>query len=547
MKCKLYLSLVVMLCAFLSQSSLAQPVLNEIYTSPNGSCNATPRTEFFEIYNGNQGGGNAVANLGCYYVITRWQNGGGGANNEGFYVIDLPLSAVTNSAGFFTAAPTLTAATQTQNSFPCEFTPSLNWNTSGITTKYTWNGATYTSAPEINLTNFFDENANAMYVFLFNGSTLSDALIAGGGGNTAGIMSTVNGWPTLPVSVNCLGTLSIQNINFSSISAAEIDFVNQNAGSNNGFARDHDGNCGGWNKTSSPPYHTPNASNPGTIANTETYWNVSYTIPVIVTPSLYTVDATLTSIQNAGLISVTVYRDINNNSTYDVGIDPQTYSTSITASGNTATINGIQLIAGATSFVLLRADNNCYYTQNKFTTASGPLPLKLKSFTATKSVNGASLNWETSFESNAASIDVERKVGNDYVTIVSIPATNIANGSKYTYQDIISIKDLNFYRLKLVDKDGKYQYSEIRTVRGSSSTIAFVISPNPAYGSTVVSLSDISNIDELQVIDLSGRVLQKLPVTSNKVQLNNIPKGTYLVRVSDKKTGESLVQKLSIL
>lgn len=527
--------------------SFAQPVLNEIYTTPNGSCNATPKTEFFEIYNGNQGGGNAVANLGCYYLITRWEVGGGGANNEGFYVVDLPSTAVTNASGFFTAAPASVGATQTQNGVPCEFTPALNWNAGGVTTQYTWNGASYVSSPVTNLTNMFDETAPAIYIFLYNGSTLSDAVVAGGGGNAASLMSTINGWQNLSLPISCLGSTINHTINFSTISVSVVDFVNQSAGSNNGFAREYDGNCANWTKTAAPPYHTPNTNNPGNVPNTDEFWNVTYSPLNYISTSLSTIDATLTGIQNVTSITATVYRDINNNSTYDNGIDPQ-YGLSNTypVAGNSLTIPNIQLPGGSTIFILLTADNGCYYTQNRFTTAGNPLPLKLRSFTASKANGGVRLNWETSFEFNAAAIEVERKSGNDFIMIASVPATNNPSGSQYSYTDNINIKDISLYRLKLVDMDGRYQYSEIRSVKGTGTGISFIISPNPTFGKAVVSLSDISGIDELQVLDLSGRLIQKVKVITNKVELTNLPKGTYMIRVADSRTGESQVQKLSV-
>lgn len=548
MKKKFYKLFYAAVLLFSTTSAFAQPVLNEIYTTPGGSCNSITRTEFFEIYNGNQGGGNAVANLGCYYLVSRWVNGAGGANNEGFYVLDFPANATVNAGGFFTAAPVSNPATQVSSSVTCGFTPSLVWNNGGVTTNYTWNGTTYVASPVTNLMDMFPESAPFIAVMLYNGTTFVDGFIGGNGGNVASTISTVNAWPSLHVNVNCSGVTSTQTINFSSIVSSDFDYVGQAAGSNNGYARVYDGNCGAWQKASSAPYHTPNATNQGAITGTDTYWNVSYSTPVFVSSSLSTVNASLSAIQNTSLLHVSVYTDINANGTYDAGIDPQYgTTTNVSVGGTTLSIPNINLPGGVTCFVLIRADNNCFYTQNTFTTSAGPLPVGLKNFYASRKSNTVVLNWQTAFEQNAAAFEIERNTGNGFVNVGQVTATNNSNGSTYSFNDNNAVKAISQYRLKMVDKDGKFQYSEIRSVKGLNGVSDFTVYPNPSNGNAKVTISDISEAMELQVIDNTGRTLKKYTLSnSSQVELSGLSRGMYMIRLVNNVSGESIIKKLTV-
>jgi Secretion system C-terminal sorting domain len=537
-------------------SSQAQPVLNEVYITPGSSlCNGTARQEFFEIYNGNQGNGNAVSNIGCYYLVTRWETGGGGVGNEGFYVVDFPSNAATNTAGFYTASATSVYGTQTGNGNPCQFTASLNWN-SGVTKRYTLAaGNTYTSATVTNVFNLFDESLSQLTVLLYNGTSVVDAFVGGGGGNINNILSRIHAWAPLNLTIDCVGSAQANTINFSNITATDIDAVNQAAGTDNGFIRKYDGNCAPWDKSSSPPFHTPGSpNNGGLIPNTEPFWTSNFADPTCpqVPGQNPTTNDTIRDIRNVTSVTYYVYRDINLNGTYDLGIDPlfgTAHTITFPANATSYIIQGIELPVDQTSFVLVRMSNgsNCFYTQNIFTTACGPLPVVFSSFAATRKGNTAVLNWRTQTELNAKSFEVEILSGNTYVKVGSVAATNNASGSSYNFIDNNTAKSTSLYRLKIIDRDNSFKYSEVRSVKGLSAVSDFILYPNPSTGSAKVMITDVADGMQVQLMDNTGRTIKTITLkNSNTVELNGLQKGVYLVKVTNTVNNESVVKKLTV-
>jgi hypothetical protein len=532
----------------------AQPVLNELYITPGSTlCNGTARQEFFEIYNGNQGNGNAVSNLGCYYLISRWETGGG-VGNEGFYVIDFPSTATVNAAGFFTASATTVFGTQTGNGNPCQFTANLNWN-SGVTKRYTLAaGNTYTSATATNVFNLFDEGLSQMTVLLYNGTAVVDVMVGGGGGNINNIVERIHEWPTLTVSVDCAGSTQNNAINFNNVTAADISTVNQAAGTDNGFIREYDGNCAPWDKSSSPPFHTPGTPNSGgTIPNTEPFWNSRFSEPdcPTVPGQNARINDTITNIRNVSGVTVSIYTDDNLNGTYDLGLDPQ-FGAPLTVNfpvGATAyTIADIELPVDRTCFILVRMSNGstCFYTQNKATTACAPLPVIMRSFSAQRKGNTAVLNWGTSSEINTNGFEVQWLGPNGYTTVGSVAAANSATGSSYSFVHDNTAKAVSLYRLKVVDRNGSFSYSEVRSVKGLGASTGFTVFPNPSSGNAKVMLSDVTDGTQVLLIDNTGRTLKTVTLNnSNTVDLNGLQRGIYLIKVSTP-DGGATVKKLTV-
>jgi hypothetical protein len=183
------------------------------------------------------------------------------------------------------------------------------------------------------------------------------------------------------------------------------------------------------------------------------------------------------------------------------------------------------------------------------TGSCGLVPITLTDFYAQrKNSTTVNLTWKTQTEINAKGFDVERKTDNGFIKIAFVTASNIQTGSVYAYQDNNDSKTNTQYRIKLVDKDGNFKTSEIRNVNGTGSVSDFTIFPNPSSGNTKVSISDIGQLTDVQLIDNAGRVIKSITLgNSNQVDLNNLQKGLYLVRIINKITGEFVTKKLTVI
>ncbi len=181
-------------------------------------------------------------------------------------------------------------------------------------------------------------------------------------------------------------------------------------------------------------------------------------------------------------------------------------------------------------------------------TSGGTLPVKLTDFYAKRNSSVVSLSWKTEMEVNASSFILQRKTGADFVDIATISATNSASGSQYSYTDVNSSKSVSQYRLKFIDKDASYSLSDIRTVKGTLSVTDFTVYPNPSNGNTKVTVADISEPTDIQLIDNSGRVLKNIPMNnSNSVNIDNLKNGIYMIRIINKNSGENLTKKITVV
>ncbi len=160
-----------------------------------------------------------------------------------------------------------------------------------------------------------------------------------------------------------------------------------------------------------------------------------------------------------------------------------------------------------------------------------PLPLSLISFIATKQNTKALLRWQTSNEINVSHFEVEHSGdGNIFRKIAEVTATNAAGIQNYEVADGGAQQGANYYRLKMVDVDGKSKYSHIVKV-DFAKFMTVSLWPNPARDEVVIQ-SD-KKITNIEVIDMSGRsVLQMRPSANNRYRLSMLQSGNYYIRVS---------------
>jgi hypothetical protein len=178
-----------------------------------------------------------------------------------------------------------------------------------------------------------------------------------------------------------------------------------------------------------------------------------------------------------------------------------------------------------------------------FTTCLIVLPLDLLSFTGSQEPGGVALNWQTSNEVNTAYFAVERNDGNNqFDSIGRVAALSLASGSTYHFTDnsVPPVKEV-FYRLRIVDIDGKVTYSPVISVQGAALPAqALGLAPNPANNNnvTLYLVADASGTAEISLYSMAGaRVLvQTNTVTKGQNALpigsiDRLSKGMYVVRM----------------
>lgn len=168
------------------------------------------------------------------------------------------------------------------------------------------------------------------------------------------------------------------------------------------------------------------------------------------------------------------------------------------------------------------------------------LPLKLTSFTGSFDGFNANLNWKTESETNFNKFEVEKSSnGVQFVKIGEIKGG--INQYSFTDRDV-SFNSTYYYRIKMMDNDGKFTYSNIVAINSKTkANNSFSFYPNPAADFVNINLfSKKDNQITCCIYDLSGKLLlktfQNANIGNNLIKLNTskLNLGTYILRITDK-------------
>jgi Secretion system C-terminal sorting domain len=145
-----------------------------------------------------------------------------------------------------------------------------------------------------------------------------------------------------------------------------------------------------------------------------------------------------------------------------------------------------------------------------------PLPVELSSFIASVTNDFVILNWTTATERNSASFEVEKKQAsiNTWQKIASVKAADLSNSPRnYSYADKNITSGKYNYRLKMVDNDGSFKYSNEVNV-DISAPAKFELSqnyPNPFNPSTIIRYQlPVNGQISLKVYNMLGKEVTTL-------------------------------------
>jgi len=144
------------------------------------------------------------------------------------------------------------------------------------------------------------------------------------------------------------------------------------------------------------------------------------------------------------------------------------------------------------------------------------LPLQLLSFTAQHNGKTNLLKWSTSNEMNTDHFDIQRSSNSrDFTTISSVRSFNNGKSKNdYVFTDAQSLKSVNYYRLNMMDKDGKYTYSAIRSINNANS-FDVTLYPNPVKNDLTLNFNSEKMMEmQIEIVSAEGKML-----LSKKIQL----------------------------
>ena len=174
-----------------------------------------------------------------------------------------------------------------------------------------------------------------------------------------------------------------------------------------------------------------------------------------------------------------------------------------------------------------------FWLNNGGVNGNEPLPVGLVSFEAIKQNKKVLLQWITGNELNADAYIVQRSGdGINYTSIGSVAARNNMGTNNYDLHDLQPLQGLNYYRLKITDRDGSFKYSPIRKINFANIGDDITIYPNPVINSTLF-IASSGNANAAILYDATGKMIRnfKLQGRNNTLQLSGIAKGIYQLRI----------------
>jgi hypothetical protein len=214
---------------------------------------------------------------------------------------------------------------------------------------------------------------------------------------------------------------------------------------------------------------------------------------------------------------------------------------------------GIGVSSGANGALATNETTNLSFQTGFFSDAY--LPVQLINFTAkTTPEKKVALSWTTATESVNKGFRIERQtidLGSKFENIGFVNSKAIGGNSQSNlYYSVLDNNPkpaaANHYRLVQEDLDGTLTYSEVRMIRLGTQSVSMIF-PNPSSGGITISRTADDKKMNIQVIDLSGKVVKEINNISESYYKFNITQpGVYNIKMTYPETGEQSIQRVVV-
>ncbi len=253
---------------------------------------------------------------------------------------------------------------------------------------------------------------------------------------------------------------------------------------------------------------------------------------------------------------------VNNSEFFDPGTG-YTNRLAVTTTGTGASISNLVFVSptqitfnitwpaalGSSTQTLTIVNPDCQSITTTYTlpTVCTPIPVRWVSFTGREQHKKVALNWVTANEVNNQFFVIEKSESlNGVFTEIARLNSKSENGGTYDVVDNDPAA-VNYYRLKQVDKDGRFQYSETVLVR-LQGKLKFAAYPNPARTRLTVEYDNLYRGGSITLLNADGKqvLLQKAGgLNRTALDVSSLSAGIYVVEVTAV-SGEKQQQKIVI-
>ena len=166
---------------------------------------------------------------------------------------------------------------------------------------------------------------------------------------------------------------------------------------------------------------------------------------------------------------------------------------------------------------------------------TGVIPVTITDFAAQKINETVLLKWNATHETGFSQYEIERSTdGNVFNKIGNVAGRNLAD---YSFiDDRLPRKQLIYYRLKMLDIDGKFTYSKTIAVKLENYFSQALVYPNPTSGNLNIRLAEqLESNSSIQVTDITGRIVKQETTKGGTVSISlsvgSLPEGRYFIKI----------------
>ncbi|MBP6455621.1 MAG: T9SS type A sorting domain-containing protein, partial [Chitinophagaceae bacterium] len=175
-------------------------------------------------------------------------------------------------------------------------------------------------------------------------------------------------------------------------------------------------------------------------------------------------------------------------------------------------------------------------------TAGWPLPVTfLNPFKAICDNGKVQLSWATNYEVNFKEFEIQRSLnGTDFETLSTIASKGNGTEVKNEYELQFPYSNgFNYYRLKNIDIDNKFEFSNVLKIDCSESA-QYYVNYNDAMDIVYIH-NPLSAAIKIEVYNSNGQLIEKTSTKSpvKEITSANLASGIYFIKVIDKSSTES--------
>ena len=163
------------------------------------------------------------------------------------------------------------------------------------------------------------------------------------------------------------------------------------------------------------------------------------------------------------------------------------------------------------------------------------LPVKLISFQGKVAPKSNQLTWKTSFTKNVKQFIVQKSMdAKSWFDIGKVFAKDDSDGDIYHYNDE-KIDRLAYYRLRIVDNDGKFEQSFAETIERDAKNSTFVAYPTIARDEILVS-NQIEDVVKYELLDLNARIVRQFSLDNKSpytLNISDLESGVYILKATN--------------